>query len=50
MEQELSEAADVGMFNVGLSALLANPIESQANPGYIRALLGLGPSEETDRC
>jgi len=49
-EQSISQSADVGLYNVAVQAMLANPPETSGNPGYIRALLNLGTAEETDRC
>lgn len=48
MEQDVANSYDVGSYNLALQQILSAP--SEANPGAIRAMLGLAPAEETDRC
>ena len=48
LEWRASRAADPGEFE-GISNEINN-FNQQANPGYIRATLGIGPASETDKC
>ena len=49
-EESLSSAVDVGQWNVYMTAFLELRSKTTANPGFIRATLGVGPASETDRC
>ena len=49
-EELISVAVDVGAYNVAGSSYLDLKSKSLANPGFIRATLGLGPADETDQC
>jgi hypothetical protein len=49
-ELALSEAVDQGAYTLGMDSLNAFANTAEANPGYIRSALGIGPAAETDRC
>jgi aspartate/methionine/tyrosine aminotransferase len=49
-ETGISTVVDLGAYNVAMSALLELWANSEANPGYIRSSLGVGPASETDQC
>jgi hypothetical protein len=49
-ELALSEAVDQGAYTLGMDSLNAFFNTAEANPGYIRSALGIGPAAETDRC
>jgi hypothetical protein len=49
-EFAISEAVDLGAFNLAISGYRELLSNSQANPGFIRASLGIGPASETDMC
>lgn len=49
-EEFVSGAVDIGAYNVAVASYLELASKSSANPGYIRATLGVGPASETDRC
>jgi hypothetical protein len=49
-EFAISESVDLGAFNLAISGYRELLSNSQANPGFIRASLGIGPASETDMC
>ena len=49
-EEFLSGVVDVGAYNVAVASYLDLMSKSSANPGFIRATLGVGPASETDQC
>jgi hypothetical protein len=49
-ELAISEAVDQGAYTLGMDSLNAFSSTAEANPGYIRSALGIGPAAETDRC
>lgn len=44
----LSKAPDVGVYNQIMAQSIA--FKASGNPGYVRAVLGIGPATETDQC
>lgn len=49
-EESISGAVDLGVYNVLLASYRDLMSKSSANPGFIRATLGVGPASETDQC
>lgn len=49
-ERALAEAVDQGAYTLDMNGYNALMSTSSANPGYIRATLGVGPASETDHC
>ena len=49
-ELAISESVDLGAYNLAISSYRDLNNNSQANPGFVRASLGIGPASETDRC
>ena len=49
-ETGISTVVDLGAYNVAMSTLVEFWANSEANPGYIRSALGVGPATETDQC
>jgi hypothetical protein len=49
-ETGISTVVDLGAYNLAMSTLVEFWANSEANPGYIRSALGVGPATETDQC
>ena len=49
-ERALAEAVDQGAYTLDMNGYNALMSASSANPGFIRATLGVGPASETDHC
>jgi len=49
-EAGISMSADLGTYNIAMSNYLELLKNTDANPGYIRSALGIGPANETDQC
>ncbi len=49
-ETAISTVADLGAYNIAMTNYLDLLKKSDANPGYIRSALGVGPATETDQC
>lgn len=49
-EAGISTVVDLGAYNIAINSLLEFWSNSEANPGYIRSSLGVGPASETDQC
>jgi hypothetical protein len=49
-ETAISTVVDLGAYNIAMTNYLDLLKNSDANPGYIRSALGVGPATETDQC
>ena len=49
-EEFMSGVVDLGAYNVAGASYADVVSKSTANPGFIRATLGVGPASETDQC